>query len=155
MAGRRCQTSYPLSLAIQSIHYTSFHLQIQPHGSPEKLAFGIARKAPMAVTDHANRFRPTAPQSVGSSSQGQLSSGDSRRPLDSSSSHISEPPMVPVDNPPLSSPREAALPPRQPSLKEEQPPMGEILCSKKSIQVEARPLEDSRFRLKVWNSLRA
>ena len=56
-------------------------------------------------------------------------------PLDSTSSHISDPPMVPVDNPPVSSSKEVAIPLRQPSLKEEQPPMGEILCSKRSIQV--------------------
>ena len=76
-------------------------------------------RAPIMVADRASRVGPTAPQSVGPSSQGQLSSGDSRRPTDSTSSHSNERLMDPTDNPRLPSPREVAIRPRQPVTEEE------------------------------------
>jgi len=63
-------------------------------------------KSPVTVPDHASCARSTAPQSVGASGQGQLSSGDSR-------GSSSEPPTVPVDNSRFSSPMEVAIPSRQ------------------------------------------
>jgi len=60
-------------------------------------------RSPVMAPDHASRARPTAPQSVGASGQGQRSSGDSREPS-------SEPPTVPAVNSRIPSPMEVAIP---------------------------------------------
>ena len=94
------------------------------------------QKAPMAITDYTGRFRPTAPQSVGSSKPRVSSHLEILEGLSTVHHHISVN-LLRFLQVILSSHRPRQLLCRlvSLSLKEEQP-MGEILCFKRLIQVE-------------------